>query len=98
MPPLIFTAADRNLSASVTPADKKDALNRILARPLLGFRRQKIGIAQFFSNRRQPVNFQLLDFQRAGFSFPVCAGMKYPFRLVARINFYALDRPIGKKR
>jgi hypothetical protein len=48
VPPLIFIAADRNLSAPITPADKKDALNRILARPLFGFRRQKIGIAPFF--------------------------------------------------
>jgi len=35
-------------SAPFTPADEKDALNRILARPLLGFLRQKIGIAPFF--------------------------------------------------
>jgi hypothetical protein len=45
LPPIFLTL---NPTAPVTPADKKVALNRILARPLFGFRRQKIGIASFF--------------------------------------------------
>jgi hypothetical protein len=44
LPPIFLTLTP---AAPVTLADKKDALNRIVARPFFGFCRQKIGIAPF---------------------------------------------------